>query len=208
MLLAALSPPAGGGDAAAEAAAEAATADEADAAVAAAMLPAFLPALQEFDALLELEPRRLPRRAMQLDAGGGKAAAPPKAKAFANLQHGQIASGVGDDAVAALVARLEARHGGVALFFFDELGGGQIAIKWRPRCFLPAPWRPAEAQGRLLLTRAAPPDAPAGKKGSKIFEATSWLLPNVPELLEDMCAMSDGLVRRARLVQAAPPARR
>jgi hypothetical protein len=109
VLLAALSPPAGGGDAAAEAAAEAATADEADAAVAAAMLPAFLPALQEFDALLELEPRRLPRRAMQLDAGGGKAAAPPKAKAFANLQHGQIASGVGDDAVAALVARLEAR---------------------------------------------------------------------------------------------------
>ena len=90
------------------AAAEAATAEEADAAVAAAMLPAFLPALQEFDALLELEPRRLPRRAMQL---GGKAAAPPKAKAFANLQHGRIASGVGDDAVAALVARLEARHG-------------------------------------------------------------------------------------------------
>jgi hypothetical protein len=88
------------------------------------------------------------------------------------------------------------------------LGGGQIAIKWRPRCFLPAPWRPADAQGRLLLTRAAPPDAPAGKKGSKIFEATSWLLPNVPELLEDMCAMSDGLVRRARLVQAAPALRR
>ena len=132
MLLDALSPAAGGDEAAAAAAeaaaAEAATAEEADAAVAAAMLPAFLPALQEFDALLELEPRRLPRRAMQL---GGKAAAPPKAKAFANLQHGRIASGVGDDAVAALVARLEARHGSIALFFFDELGGGQIAIKVR-----------------------------------------------------------------------------
>ena len=134
MLLDVLSPAAGGDEAAAAAAAaeaaaaEAATAEEADAAVAAAMLPAFLPALQEFDALLELEPRRLPRRAMQL---GGKAAAPPKAKAFANLQHGRIASGVGDDAVAALVARLEARHGSIALFFFDELGGGQIAIKVR-----------------------------------------------------------------------------
>ena len=177
----------------------------ADAAVAEALLPAFLPALQEFDALLELEPRRLPRRAMQL---GGKAAAPPKPKAFANLQHGRIASGVADDAVAALVARLEERHGSLALFFFDALGGAQIAIKWRPRCFLPAPWRPAEAQGRLLLSRAAPPDAPAAKKGATILEAPSWLLPNVPELLEDMCAMSDGLVRRARLVQAAPALRR
>ena len=39
-------------------------------------------------------------------------------------------------------------------------------------------------------------------------EAPSWLLPNVPELLEDMCAMGDGLVRRARLVQAAPALRR
>ena len=75
MLLDTLSPAAGGDEAAAAAAAaaaaeaeaaEAATAEEADAAVAAAMLPAFLPALQEFDALLELEPRRLPRRAMQL----------------------------------------------------------------------------------------------------------------------------------------------
>ena len=63
-------------------------------------------------------------------------------------------------------------------------------------------WRP------LAKDPHAPPDAPAGKKGSKIFEATRWLLPNVPELLEDMCAMSDGLVRRARLVQAAPALRR
>ena len=123
----------------------------------------------------------------------------------------------------------------------------------------------------MLLSRAAPPDTPAGKKGATTLEAPSclalalalaltltvapalaptltltltlartptltptvapdrdpnrdpnrsrerdpnpneapsWLLPNVPELLEDMCAMGDGLVRRARLVQAAPALRR
>ena len=50
----------------------------------------------------------------------------------------------------------------------------------------------------MLSRLAAPPET----------KAASWLLPNVPELLEDMCAMSGGLVRRARVMQTAPSALR
>lgn len=219
-----------------------------DARLAATMLPAFLPPLHEFDALLELEhrrsslpswphadgsphpslaraplgphvahahahamrmssifsrrPRRLPLRHLQLKPPDASTQdKPAAARPFANLQHGRIAQGVDrEEEVAAYVRALEARHGGLALFFYDRNGGAAVALKWRPRAFLPAAWKPADAQGRLLLSRAAAPE----RKDAGALGASSWLLPNVPELLEDMRAMSDGLVRRARLVQSPP----
>ena len=231
------------GAAATTAAAAADTAAATDARMAAAMLAAFVPPIEEFDALLELDAKKLPRRHLQLNPnllggaeGGATATATAAAaaaaramaapKPFANMFHGQIARGVdADDAVDALVRALEARYGGVALFFYDRHGGGSVALKWRPRAFLPRQWKPSDAHGRLLLEReadmadmaaqsaeAAPQQTkgtPKQQKGEKgALGAPSWLLPNVPELLEAMVAMGGGLVKRARLVVPAPPAAR
>jgi hypothetical protein len=77
------------------------------------------------------------------------------------------------------------RYGGLALFFHDQHGGNCVAVKWRPRAFLPAPFSAAGVQHCLLVTRSeARPSAP------------SFLLPDVANVLEGMRTAGGGLVHQ------------
>ena len=60
-----------------------------------------------------------------------------------------------------------------------------IAVKWRPRQFLPAPFRAGKAQNRILVKPAS---------------TASYLLPDVVDILETTRAMGGALVKRIRAV--------
>ena len=85
-------------------------------------------------------------------------------RTFANLKPRGVA-------VLEYVRSLRCEYGHLALFFYDRHGGNTVALKWRPRAFLPLPFRPDDALGRLLVPRAAVDAAGASH--------AAWLLPNV-----------------------------
>uniref|UniRef100_A0A7S4BKK4 Nucleolar protein 6 n=1 Tax=Chrysotila carterae TaxID=13221 RepID=A0A7S4BKK4_CHRCT len=163
------------------------------------MLQAFVPALEDFDALLMLDARRVPRR--HLAIGNVADADDDRAADASNVDHGRIAPRSSEHDVAELVRTLRERYSGRALFFYDQNGSNVIAIKWRPRSFMPAPMRPARAQDCLHLTRA--------KAQAASGASASWLLPNAPFLLEEMRVAARALrasvciVRSARHLNAA-----
>ena len=182
-------PPPSSASAAAPTAAEAAVA-AADAEVSAAALAIFAPPLHEFDALIELAPSEVPRRELQLRAGGA-AAAPAKPR-YANLDLGRVGRGVGDAPVRDLVASLREAYGSLALFCYDGDGGGAIGVKWKPHAFVPSAFRAAAAEHRLVVAREA-----AAAEGGRAPSA--WLVPDVAAVLEGMAAVGGTLVKRVRL---------
>ena len=145
---------------------------------------AFDPPMQDFDVLLELNHSKLPTAHLSWSSGGGGSSAkqPKAASSYANVSHGEIARGIGDEPVAQLVERLRADYGSLALFFYDQLGGRCIAVKWRPAAFLPGPLKPSSAQHRMLVGE--------------------WALPNVGDVLAGMVQASGGLVKAAKVVQS------
>merc|ERR1740130_1093721 len=90
--------------------------------------------------------------------------------------------------VSLFVQNLRNRYGGLALFFHDELGGNFVAVKWRPRAFLPTPFSTAGVQHCLQITRAASSKAKSSPQ--------SWLLPDVANVLEGMRVAGGALVHR------------
>ena len=52
---------------------------------------------------------------------------------------------VGFEPLSALLQELDARLGHCALFCVDELGGSVLGVKWKPKAWLPAPFRVATA---------------------------------------------------------------
>lgn len=179
------------------AAAAAAAVDRASRAV---VSRAFDPPAADFDVLLELSVAKLPSAHLSWlvdKAGGGSAGgrAPKPASAYANLRHGEIASGIGDEPIAALVARLTLAYGSIARFFYDGLGGRAIALKWKPAAFLPTALKAPAAQHRMLVATGC------GDKDGAAAEA--WALPNVADALAGMVQLGDGLIKSARVPQAS-----
>ena len=80
------------------------------------------------------------------------------------------------------------RYGGLALFFHDQLGGKFVAVKWRPRAFLPVPFSVARTQHCLLIDRTATSEARPSPP--------SWLLPDVASVLEGMRTAGGALVHQ------------
>ena len=167
----------------------------------------FDPPLADFDALLNLVPAKLSKAHLSWvptteDGGAGRGGEVKKygksaQSAFANLRHGAIGSGVGQDDVATLVSQLRSVYGSLALFFYDGEGGRTIAIKWRPAAFLPAPLRSAEAQHRTLVPRTdAKTDDDSG--GSEV-----WALPNIPDVLAGIVQLGGGLIKGVRLIPSS-----
>ena len=156
---------------------------------------AFDPPSNDFDALLELGAAKLPCAHLSWQPGVAvsKGREPKAASAYANLRRGEIAAGIGDDPVAALVAALEGAYGSLALFFYDGLGGRVIAIKWKPAAFLPSSLRAPTAQHRMLVRQsgAATDDA----------EAATWAMPNVADALAGMVQLGGGLIKSVRMPQ-------
>ena len=151
----------------------------------------------DFDAVLVLSGKRLTRAHLSWqregdhgEKGSGKGAS----SRFANLRQGEVGRGVGEDPVADLVERLRATYGALALFFYDGLGGRQIALKWRPAAFMPTKLAAAAAEHRTVVPRAAAPlDAESGAPPE------AWVLPNLADVLAGMVQMGGGLVQTARL---------
>jgi hypothetical protein len=151
-----------------------------EAEIAAAALRVFEAPLHEFDALLRLDPARVPHPELRLQGTAERAA---ESRTFANLKPRGVA-------VLEYVRSLRCEYGHLALFFYDRHGGNTVALKWRPRAFLPLPFRPDDALGRLLVPRAAMDAAGASH--------AAWLLPNVPEVLEAMGAMGKPLAAQVQ----------
>lgn len=63
-----------------------------------------------------------------------------------------------------------------------------IALRWKPTAFLPAPFRASAASSMIAL---------ASVHGAEPAE----MLPNVPELLQDMLRLGGGLLSAAEPVR-------
>lgn len=154
---------------------------------------AFHPPLNEFDVLLHLDESRLSRAELRLRPSTAAGSQPADTgRKYANFRPSPYA-------VPSLVSSLREAYGELALFLYDVHGGDVIAVKWKPRAFLPQPFRPDAAGSRLLVVRglAGREDSPASSKkgkGSQIGTAAAWLLPNVPEILEGIRALGGGLI--------------
>ena len=195
----------------------AATKDAASAAVAATdrasaalMSACFDAPLGQYDLLLELKPSKLPRSHLEwvgsaaaAARGDGRAPIAREHSQFANLQHGKVGLGLGHDPVAQLVRELDVRYGSLALFTHDTYGGRQIGVRWRPSAFLPKPLKPATSQHRMVIPRVgANAEAKQGSPGTPAKPsggAAPWMLPNVPNLITEMCEVGGELVRRASI---------
>ena len=167
------------------------------------MSRAFDPPTDDFDLLLELDESQLPAanlswrpagvkgRRQSGASGPGSARRKSSLSAYANVNYGEIAYGIGEDPVAELVSRLTIAYGSLALFFYDGIGGRNIAVKWRPAAFLPGPLKAPSAQHRMLLD-ASPVGAEA-----------SWALPNVADVMAGMVEAGDGLILAARVPRSS-----
>lgn len=175
-----------------------------DAEIARSALRAFAVPLHEFDVLLHLDATRVPHPDLRLASADSTAVA--LSLRYANL-------GPRSDAVISLVCELRQAYGDLALFCYDTHGGDVVAVKWRPRAFLPSRFQPDAAQSRLLVARSTPvggaPSAPASGKGSSKGSTPgvegAWLLPNAPDTLEAMLAMGRGLVAHVSLQTGVAP---
>lgn len=161
----------------------------------------FQPPTSAFDALLELSAAELPTA--HLSWPPGKSSTETKARArgaFANVSHGEIGRGIGDDPVSELVDRLTQCYGSIAIFFYDQYGGRVIAIKWRPAAFMPMPLRAATAQHRILIGRTM---LTAESGGEHAKPPEPWTLPNISDLLASMVQMGGGLIKKASLPRSS-----
>jgi len=170
----------------------------------------FRPALEEFDAVLVLEPALVPggaryeglralekaaarMRDLQTSAaapvrpqGNAEAVAAVAAPLYKNmLRRGPQQLLVGFNPLAHFIAALEAHLGDVALFFHGGCGESVVGVVWRPAAFLPQPAKPRALQ----LGQAFSP-----------VEGSPLVVRSVFDIVHDIRSLGAGLVKDVILV--------
>ncbi|CAF91374.1 unnamed protein product, partial [Tetraodon nigroviridis] len=135
------------------------------------------PPLDMYDVLIHLNPKQVPLLSQAVD--------PP----ILNFSRGVISGAVGPaggalpvidyNPVSLYLAELRDAFGDLALFFCDPHGGTVIAVLWKPKAFVPIPFKTSQVSAR----------------SAKVTGENVSTSPNVEAILEDFKIMGKDLVK-------------
>ncbi|KAM9858055.1 nucleolar protein 6 [Aulostomus maculatus] len=135
------------------------------------------PPLEAYDVLIYLNPKQVPLLRQAVD---------PPSVTFSRgvmagkaLQHGGALPVIDYNPVALYLSELRDAFGDLALFFSDPYGGTVIAVVWKPKAFVPAPFKTSQVSARSVEV--------SGDQANTI--------PNVEAILEDFRVLGKGLVK-------------
>uniref|UniRef100_A0A8C9XJR0 Nucleolar protein 6 n=1 Tax=Sander lucioperca TaxID=283035 RepID=A0A8C9XJR0_SANLU len=123
------------------------------------------PPLDAYDVLIHLNPKQVPLLVQAVD--------PP----HCHLQQGH--HGWQCDPVWRGPLRVSFAFGDLALFFCDPHGGTVIAVLWKPKAFIPVPFKTSQVSARSVVV--------TGEEANTV--------PNVEAILEDFRIMGKGLIK-------------
>uniref|UniRef100_A0A8C9XK30 Nucleolar protein 6 n=1 Tax=Sander lucioperca TaxID=283035 RepID=A0A8C9XK30_SANLU len=121
------------------------------------------PPLDAYDVLIHLNPKQVPRGIM---AGNV-------------TQSGGALPVINYNPVSLYMAELREAFGDLALFFCDPHGGTVIAVLWKPKAFIPVPFKTSQVSARSVVV--------TGEEANTV--------PNVEAILEDFRIMGKGLIK-------------
>ncbi|XP_010776963.1 nucleolar protein 6 [Notothenia coriiceps] len=135
------------------------------------------PPLDAYDVLIQLNPKQVPLLVQAVD---------PPAITFSR---GTIAGRAGQtggalpvvdyNPVTLYLAELREAFGDLALFFCDPHGGTVITVLWKPKAFMPTPFKTSQLSARSV----------------EVNGDEAKTIPNVEAILEDFCVMGKGLIK-------------
>ncbi|KAI4820819.1 hypothetical protein KUCAC02_028786 [Chaenocephalus aceratus] len=137
------------------------------------------PPLDAYDVLIQLNPKQVPLLVQAVD--------PPTV----TFSRGAIAGSAGQTGGALpglqpcdpLLGRAQMYEkeafGDLALFFCDPHGGTVIAVLWKPKAFMPTPFKTSQLSARSV----------------EVTGDEAKTIPNVEAILEDFCVMGKGLIK-------------
>lgn len=135
------------------------------------------PPLDAYDVLIHLNPRQVPLLTQAVDR--------PTVTFSRGIMAGKVTQSGGAlpvidyNPVSLYLAELRDAFGDLALFFCDPHGGTVIAVLWKPKAFIPMPFKTSQMSARRVEV--------TGEEANSI--------PNVEAILEDFRVMGKGLVK-------------
>uniref|UniRef100_A0A671YCJ4 Nucleolar protein 6 n=1 Tax=Sparus aurata TaxID=8175 RepID=A0A671YCJ4_SPAAU len=135
------------------------------------------PPLDAYDVLIHLNVKQVPLLSQAVD--------PPTVTFGRGVMAGSVTQAGGAlpvidyNPVALYLAELRESFGDLALFFCDPYGGTVIAVLWKPKAFIPTPFKTSQMTARSVEVTGEQVNA----------------IPNVEAILEDFRIMGQGLVK-------------
>ncbi|XP_038558742.1 nucleolar protein 6 isoform X2 [Micropterus salmoides] len=135
------------------------------------------PPLDAYDVLIHLNPKQVPLLSQAVD--------PPAVTFSRGIMTGSVAQSGGalpvidHNPVSLYLKELREAFGDLALFFCDPYGGTVIAVLWKPKAFIPVPFKTSQVSARSVEV--------AGEEANTV--------PNVEAILEDFRVLGKGLVK-------------
>ncbi|XP_008286956.1 nucleolar protein 6 [Stegastes partitus] len=138
---------------------------------------AMRPPLEVYDVVIHLNPKQVPLLSQAVD--------PPAVTFSRGVTTGSATQSGGSlpvidyNPVSLYLAELREAFGDLALFFCDPYGGTVITVLWKPKAFVPVPFKTSQVSARSVEV--------TGDEASTV--------PNVEAVLEDFRTMGKGLVK-------------
>ncbi|KAF3695903.1 Nucleolar protein 6 [Channa argus] len=135
------------------------------------------PPLDAYDVLIHLNPKQVPLLSQAVD--------PPAVTFSRGVITGSVAQSGGAlpvidyNPVSLYLVELREAFGDLALFFCDPYGGTVIAVLWKPKAFIPLPFKTSQVSARRM----------------EVTGEEVTMVPNVEAILEDFQIMGKGLVK-------------
>ncbi|KAM4576086.1 nucleolar protein 6 [Odontesthes bonariensis] len=135
------------------------------------------PPLDAYDVLIHLNPKQVPLLSQAVD--------PPAVTFSRGVMTGSAAQSGGAlpvidyNPVCLYLTELREAFGDLALFFCDPYGGTVISVLWKPKAFVPAPFKTSQVCARTV----------------EVTEDEANTVPNVEAILEDFRVMGKGLIK-------------
>ncbi|XP_078106622.1 nucleolar protein 6 [Sander vitreus] len=135
------------------------------------------PPLDAYDVLIHLNPKQVPLLVQAVD--------PPTVTFSRGIMAGNVTQSGGAlpvidyNPVSLYMAELREAFGDLALFFCDPHGGTVIAVLWKPKAFIPMPFKTSQVSARSVVV--------TGEEANTV--------PNVEAILEDFRIMGKGLIK-------------
>ncbi|KAA8592916.1 hypothetical protein FQN60_018371 [Etheostoma spectabile] len=120
------------------------------------------PPLDAYDVLIHLNPKQVPLLVQAVD--------PPAVTFSRGIMAGNVTQSGG---------ALPEAFGNLALFFCDPYGGTVIAVLWKPKAFIPMPFKTSQVSARSVVV--------TGEEANTV--------PNIEAILEDFRIMGKGLIK-------------
>ncbi|XP_068422667.1 nucleolar protein 6 [Clinocottus analis] len=135
------------------------------------------PPLDAYDVLIHLNPRQVPLLTQAVDR--------PTVTFSRGIMAGRVTQSGGAlpvidyNPVSLYLAELRDAFGDLALFFCDPHGGTVIAVLWKPKAFIPMPFKTSQMAARKV----------------EVTGEEAHSIPNVEAILEDFRVMGKGLIK-------------